>query len=151
MTFRNSQAFRPDSPSRRRATRGALARFGVVGLLGTAVYYAILWVLVDLVQTPVMFATSFAFIIVCIENYILHYRWTFDSAKMHAAAFPRFLFMSVVGFAINWGIMFLGVTKLGLHYLLLQAFAIAAVVLWNFILSSYWVFRDRHPATDRAG
>ena len=86
-------------------------------------------------------ATSIAFLLVCIENYTLHYVWTFGSDKAHTTAFPRFLLMSLIGFCINWVVMFLGVEKLALHYLLIQAFAIAAVVAWNFMLSSYWVFR----------
>ena len=119
-----------------------LARFCAVGLLGTAVYYPVLWGLVELARIPVLAATSIAFILVCVENYILHYVWTFGSNKAHTTAFPRFLFMSLIGFWINWGVMFLGVEKLALHYLLIQAFAIAAVVAWNFMLSSYWVFHD---------
>jgi len=119
-----------------------LARFCAVGLLGTAVYYPGLWALVELARIPVLAATSIAFILVCVENYILHYVWTFGSNKAHTTAFPRFLFMSLIGFWINWGVMFLGVEKLALHYLLIQAFAIAAVVAWNFMLSSYWVFHD---------
>lgn len=121
---------------------GRLARFCAVGLLGTAVYYPVLWALVELVRVQVLAATSIAFLLVCVENYLLHYVWTFDSNKAHTAAFPRFLFMNLVGFWINWGVMFLGVEKLALHYLLIQAFAIAAVVAWNFMLSSYWVFHD---------
>lgn len=119
-----------------------MGRFCAVGLLGAAVYYPVLWALVELVRFSVLAATSIAFILVCVENYILHRVWTFDSYKPHTTAFPRFLFMSLVGFWINWGVMFLGVEKLALHYLLIQAFAIAAVVAWNFILSLYWVFHD---------
>lgn len=119
-----------------------LGRFCAVGLLGTAVYYPVLWALVELSGVPVLAATSIAFLLVCLENYILHYVWTFGSTRSHTTAFPRFLFMSLVGFCINWVVMFLGVEKLAQHYLLIQAFAIAAVVAWNFMLSSYWVFHD---------
>ncbi|MCI0626397.1 MAG: GtrA family protein [Acidobacteria bacterium] len=120
-----------------------MARFGTVGVLGTAVYLAFLWTLVELLRVPVLIATSIAFLLVCIENYLLHYSWTFASSNAHTVAFPRFVFMNVVGFWINWGIMFAGVEKKGaLTYLLVQAVAIAAVLAWNLALSSYWVFRD---------
>ena len=121
---------------------GRLARFCAVGLLGTAVYYPVLWALVELLRVPVLAATSIAFVLVCIGTYISHYVWTFDSSKGHTTAFPRFLFMSMVGFCINWGVMFVGVERLKLHYLLIQALAIAAVVARNLMLSFYWVFHD---------
>ena len=134
------------------ATRGACAgstilrvlRFGVVGTLGTAVYYLVLWGLVELLHVAVLPASSSAFVLVCIENYVLHYVWTFASTRSHAAAFPRFSFMTLVGFFINWAIMFVGVSKLGFNYLVVQAAAIAAVIVWNYSLSTYWIFRDSH-------
>lgn len=92
---------------------------------------------------PVLIATSIAFLLVCVVNYALHYVWTFASTSAHTVAFPRFLFMNLIGFWINWGIMFAGVEKKGaLKYLLVQALAIVAVMAWNLTLSSYWVFRD---------
>lgn len=130
------------SDARARLLRSAktVARFGVVGLLGTAVYYSILWVMVELLRAPVLVSSSVAFLIVCVENYVLHYRWTFDSSRAHVTTIPRFVFMNGVGFCINWGIMYVGVELLGRNYLFTQAVALVAVISWNFVLSSYWVF-----------
>lgn len=121
-----------------------LFRFGVVGALGTAVYYAVLWGLVELLGVRVLVASSIAFLLVCVENYILHYLWTFGSAKAHTFAFPRFSLMTVIGFWINWAVMLIGVSRLAFNYLLVQAAAIALVITWNYTLSSYWIFRDSH-------
>ena len=119
-----------------------MIRFASVGLLATAAYYAILWVLVEILALGVLVATSLAFIIVTVENYLLHYHWTFRSKGRHARAFPAFLSMNVVGFGMNWAIMFAGTRLLHLNYLLVQAVAIAAVVAWNFVASSLWIFAD---------
>jgi len=124
------------------ASTRRLARFGVVGILGTAVYYTVLWPLVEVLRVPVLIATSIAFMLVCIENYVLHYRWTFGSTKAHTITFPQFLIMNLIGFWINWGIMFLGVKEFALNYLLVQAMAIVMVIVWNLTLSSYWIFRE---------
>src|SRR5688500_11373336 len=123
------------------AARRQFARFGVVGLAAAAAYYAILAGLVELTGMPVLVATSIAFVTVCIANYFSHRLWTFASSDAHASAFPRFVLMVAVGFCINWGVMLTGVSLLGLNYLLVQAAAIACVVTWNYLLSSYWVFR----------
>ncbi len=108
-----------------------LARFAIVGAAGTITFYAVLWMLVELVHVAVLGATSIAFVIVCIQNYALHYVWTFDSAEAHVVAFPRFLVMNLLGFVLNWAIMYAGVEKMAVNYLLTQALAIIVVVTWN--------------------
>jgi putative flippase GtrA len=127
-------------------TARRLARFAVVGLFGTGTYYLALLAMVEWLVFPVMLATSCAFLIVTVQNYVLHYRWTFASTNAHRAAFPRFLIMNAAGFVINWTMMFVVHEVLGVHYLLAQAAAIAAVVVWNLTLSTYWIFN----ATERA-
>lgn len=118
-----------------------LGRFAAVGLSATGAYYAILAGLVELAAAPVLLATSIAFVAVCLANYALHHFWTFRSGETHGAAFPRFVLMVALGFAINGCVMFAGVSLAGLNYLLVQAAAIATVVAWNYLLSFYWVFR----------
>lgn len=115
-------------------------KFGVVGSVAALVYFALLYVMVEFLGIPVLIATSVAFVLVTIENYVLHHSWTFESDQRHEAAFPKFMLASTVGFFINWGIMYVGVHLAGIHYLLVQAVAIGAVVLWNFILAASWIF-----------
>lgn len=119
-----------------------LIRFGIVGALATVVYYALLWTMVEVFSVPVLVASSLSFIFVTIENYLLHYTWSFRSSKSHTQAFPRFLAMNVGGFGINWLVMFTGVVIADLNYLLVQAFAIFIVVAWNLALSYLWIFRE---------
>jgi len=120
-------------------------RFAAVGLLATGIYYLILVLLVEVLSVDVLVATSVAFVFVTVENYLLHYHWTFRSGNAHERAFPAFVAMNVVGFAINWSIMYLGTRTLAWNYGIVQAFAIAVVVAWNFGASSLWIFRRRHP------
>jgi len=120
-----------------------LIRFVIVGVLGTMVYYLSLWCLVELIAVPVLTASSIAFAIVTAQNYVLHHGWTFGGNAQHRIAFPKFIAMNIAGFWINWAIMATGVHGLALNYLLVQAFAIAAVVTWNFALSSLWIFRQQ--------
>ena len=119
-----------------------LIRFGTVGSLATVVYYGLLWVMVEIFSISILVASSAAFIFVTIENYILHYTWTFRSTNAHAEAFPRFLLMNMGGFAINWLVMFAGVVVAGFNYLWVQALAIAIVIAWNLALSHLWIFRE---------
>ena len=95
-----------------------VGRFGFVGGLGTAIYYLSLWLLVEKIHIGIMLATSISFILVVIENYVLHYHWTFSSNRSHRSAFPRFLLMGITGFALNWSIMYVGTVELNFNYLL---------------------------------
>ena len=119
-----------------------LIRFGMVGALASGVYYALLWIMVEIFSVSILVATSAAFIFVTIENYILHYTWTFRSTNAHAEAFPRFLVMNLVGFGINWLVMYAGAVVAGFNYLVVQALAITMVVIWNLTLSHFWIFRE---------
>jgi putative flippase GtrA len=122
-------------------SKGRLVRYAVVGGVAAAVYYGTLLIFVELLSLPVLVATSLSFIIVTVENYILHRNWTFRSDSAHAIAFPKFVFMTAAGFCINWGIMFAGVAILDIHYLVAQTASIAVVVTWNLLLCTLWIFR----------
>jgi putative flippase GtrA len=120
----------------------SLRRFALVGLAGSLVYFALLWSLVDLLGWPVMPASCCAFLLVVIENYLLHRAWTFHSTAPHGQALPGFALVSVVGFCVNGAVMALGVEWLGLNYLAVQLVAIGTVVACNFV-GAQRIFRAR--------
>src|SRR5205085_2826101 len=78
-----------------------LVRFAFVGVSGAAVYYALLWMLVEQGGMPPLLASSLAFAVVVVENYLLHRRWTFASRVAHRQALPRFVLMAGCGGAVN--------------------------------------------------
>lgn len=114
--------------------RDVVAKFVTVGAFGTALYYLVLIMLVEMSRVPVMTATSLAFALVVGVNYVLHRRWTFQSPVTHARALLPFVMMSIAGFGINAGVMAFGLA-LGIQYMLVQALAIALVVAWNYIFT----------------
>lgn len=120
-----------------------LTKYSLVGLLGAAVFYLALWLMVAQFGVPVLYATSSAFVLVTLQNYLLHYVWTFASDHAHHTALPRFVLMNVVGFGLNWSVMYLGVTQLEWNYLLVQTAAVAGVITWNFVVSNWWIFRRK--------
>lgn len=118
-----------------------IARFGVVGVLGSAAYVLSMVFLVEVAALPVLWAACLAFALVVAQNYVLHYGWTFNSDQAHGIALPKFAMMSAVGLALNSVIMFTGVTLGGFDYRWVQPVAIAIVVLWNYLASVLWVFK----------
>jgi putative flippase GtrA len=114
-------------------------RFALVGLAGAAMYYALLWSMVELGGVPALGASSLAFAVVVAENYLLHRRWTFSSHAPHRQAFPRFALMAGCGAAVN-GVVMAACLGLGWHYLLAQTLALAAVVSCN-VAGTWMIFR----------
>jgi putative flippase GtrA len=117
-------------------------RFALVGLAGAAMYYALLWSMVELGGMPALAASSLAFALVVAENYLLHRRWTFDSRAPHRQAFPRFVLMALCGAAVNAAAMAACLT-LGWHYLLAQALALLLVVACN--VAGTWMILSGGP------
>ena len=86
-------------------------------------------------------ASSVGFVIAVMFNYFMHYNWTFGEPAPHGRTLWRYLVMVSCGFLLNGSVMFAGEHWDSLHYLLVQALALVAVVLWNFVVSNTWVFR----------
>ena len=114
-------------------------RFAVVGGIATAIQYAILILLVrgfGMAPTP---ASSIGFVLSAVVNYLLNYRFTFQSNRPHAPAAAKFALLAGAGLLINAAIMHLMVAA-GVHYLLAQVCATAVVLFWNFIGNTLWTF-----------
>lgn len=129
------------SAMRRPRWTGRVRRYAIVGSLGGAVYAASVWLMTDWGAIKPLTASSIAFFAVVALNYQLHYRWTFVSEKHHAVAFSQFLIASGVGFAANYGILYCGLLIAHINYIAVQITAIGVVILLNFLLGAFWVFR----------
>lgn len=116
-------------------------RFGVVGVLTAVVHYGLLYFGVEVVHLDATLSSSLGFVVAVIFNYMMHYSWTFAEPAPHGRTLRRYLVMISCGFLINAWVMYAGVQLWSLHYLLVQALALVAVVVWNFVVSNVWVFR----------
>lgn len=124
-----------------RTVRQFLAFTGV-GAVGTAGHYLTLVMLVEgLHQDPVL-STSLGFLVGALINYILNYKYTFSSNNPHGQTLLRFFIVALIGALVNSGIMFLGATRLGFNYMLIQIVATAVVLVQNFILNRLWTFAE---------
>lgn len=116
-------------------------RFGVVGVLTAVLHYGLLYIGVEMLRLGATVSSSLGFIVAVVFNYMMHYSWTFAEPAPHGQTLRRYLVMISCGFLINALVMYAGVHWLALHYLLTQALALVTVVVWNYTMSSLWVFR----------
>jgi putative flippase GtrA len=106
--------------------------FVLIGIASTALYYAALIAMVELIAWPVMVATTAAFGGVVFANYFLHRRLTFRNKSSVVHTLIPYVFMCLGGFGINAGVMWVGLS-IGCDYRVVQAVAIVTVVVWNFV------------------
>jgi putative flippase GtrA len=114
--------------------------FAGVGAIGTAGHYLVLVLLVELFAVDPVLATTVAFLVGAIINYILNYKYTFSSDKPHLQAMSKFFSIAFVGMLFNGLVMDYGARQLGLHYLLTQILATLLVLQWNFFANKFWTF-----------
>ena len=134
---------------KQRGTIGQFLMFAGVGAIGTVGHYTVLIVLVQFWAMDPVFATSFGFVTGAIINYVLNYHFTFRSDKRHAEALTKFLIVAVIGAGINGYIMYIGVENTRINYLLIQIFATAVVLVWNFLVNKLWTFAHHEAEKPR--
>lgn len=116
-----------------------LFRYLVVGGIATAIQYAVLVLLVrafGIAPTP---ASTIGFVLSAGVNYLLNYRFTFQSDRPHGPAAAKFALLAGTGLLINAAIMHL-MTGAGVEYLIAQVCATGVVLFFGFISNSLWTF-----------
>jgi putative flippase GtrA len=117
--------------------------FAGIGLVGTAVLFALLFIQVQYFAINPVWASAVGFSAGAVVNYILNYRYTFRSSIRHRTGFPRFYGIALIGLLLNTLLMELLVEMLALYYLLAQLIASTLVLLWNFTANRTFTFGNR--------
>lgn len=118
-----------------------IIKFLIVGGSATALQYGLLILFVQFADMGSVAASSIAYAISSVYNYLLNYYATFKSNASHQTAAFKFAAVAGSGLLINAGIIY-ALTKLGAHYLLAQLVATAVILVWNFVVHKYWTYKD---------
>ena len=116
-----------------------------IGAIGTTGHYVTLILLVQVIHTNPVIATTIGFVVGALINYALNYRLTFNSNKRHREALTKFFSVASLGAVINTAIMTVGINLLAAHYLVIQVIATCFVLALNFTAHKYWTFADNKP------
>ena len=118
-----------------------IARYGVVGIVSTVVYFLLVTLLVETFRQDAVVSSVGAFAVIIVLAYVLNYRWVFASARSHSSAVLSFLLATFVSLSINAGLMHLTVNFLGWWYVLGLLLVTAIVPPINFLMNYLWCFR----------
>lgn len=128
-----------------RAEIRAGLKFACVGLLGTVVNTAALWLLTDGAHLYYLLSSAIATEIAILHNFTINNLWTFTGAHDSGTLAARLLKLNTAalgGLLLTIGVLFMLVRYLSLNYLLANILAIGACTLWNYGASRLWVWKE---------
>ena len=118
-------------------------RFGIVGGIAFLIDYSLLYVFTDLLGINYLVSAAMSFTISLVFNYILSIKWVFDVGhKQTMKDVILFVVLSVIGLGINELIMFLGVDKIDINYMIVKLFATFIVMIFNFITRKIFIEKN---------
>jgi putative flippase GtrA len=116
-------------------------KFGIVGTSGLFVDFGITWLSKEQLKIQKYLANALGFTFAASSNYYLNRIWTFNSINPEIALeFTHFIFIAIIGLAINTFILWLVLTRLKFNFYLSKFFAIMVVMLWNFFANLLFTF-----------
>jgi putative flippase GtrA len=119
---------------------GEMFRFGVMGLLSTALYLVIMMPLKWFITAQLWLIAVIAYLLSMAVNYVLQRNITFRSKRSHEEAVTRFLVVQLIGLGLNAGILDLLVTRRHYVFWFGQGVAVIVTSLWSYGAQKCWVF-----------
>lgn len=119
-----------------------LAKFIVVGVANNLIGYAV-FVLLSLLGTEAIPAMTVSYGIGMVVSFVGNRKWTFSHRDSLIPTLVRFVVANLVGYGVNFALLWLLVNQLGLPQIPMQLFATACVAICTFLIMRLWVFRSR--------
>ncbi|MTE01767.1 GtrA family protein [Paracoccus sp. YIM 132242] len=120
-----------------------IMRFGIVGLVATAVHFAILTLGVEHLSIPATPANGLAFLCALSITYLGQSLWVFHERSRHGPAqMMRFAVSLAIGLLANMAAMAACVHVLGLGYRAGFVLGLVVVPALSFVINRFWVFRN---------
>jgi putative flippase GtrA len=120
--------------------REHFVRYTVVGAVATAVHYALLAFVVELLHAPAWIGSGLGAVVGAQVAFVGNRVYTFGHAGDAAPAWIKFQGTAAAGALLGMAIVGAGV-RLGVHYLAAQVVATLASLVLTFAVNRAWTFR----------
>ncbi|WP_243374159.1 GtrA family protein [Geotalea sp. SG265] len=129
---------------------GQLARFNLVGIVNTAVDFAVFFLL-DSLGLPYLPAQACSYACGIVNSYLCNKYWTFGTPGLKAGEMMRFVTVNLAGLGISLLLVYLFHGLLGLTLFPAKTAATFFTMLLSFFGNRLWVFRNaaRSPGPAR--
>lgn len=123
------------------SARVQLLRYACVGLGANVLLYL---AYLGLTWTGVGHKTAMTFLYGTgvLLTFVANSAWSFNRTSLGGGAFARYLMAHVLGYLLNFMLLWVAVDKLHMAHQGVQAVAILAVAMVLFLLHRYWVFPE---------
>ena len=123
-------------------------RYAAVSACALIIDITVLFILVHYLSWWYVTAASTSFLVGLLVGYVLSVTLVFKYRRLQdpRIEFASFAGIGVVGVAINAAVMTLGVTILGVHYLIAKCGAAGFTFVWNFVARREFLFVQRRRA-----
>ena len=119
-----------------------LIRYGVVGAVSNAAIYFV-YLLITYLGVEPKTAMTLVYILGAAIGFIGHRKWTFADRGEFSNAALRYVLAHLLGYLLNFMILYTFVDHLGYAHQWIQAMAIIIVAGFLFIVFKYFVFREK--------
>lgn len=117
------------------------ARYVVVGVIGTALDFLILYLLVNFAHIYYLIAATLSVAVVIWVSFTLNKFWTFQNQeKKYLYQFVRYFGSHLIALAVSLAVLAFLVETFDLWYLFAKVFATAAAAITNFLLVKKFIF-----------
>ena len=117
-------------------------KFLSVGVIATAIQYALLILQVEIFSFSSVIASCVAYSLSSVINYLLHYYFTFGSTAKHLQSSTKFVLVALIGLLVNTFLMYALIKVVGIHYLFAQIISTLIVLVWNYLAHKHWTYRS---------
>lgn len=130
-----------------------ILKFIVVGISNVAIDFGLYLILFRLLHVNPYLAASVSFVVAATNSYWHNRRWTFSDGQRHVVTqYVQFMSINAVGLVFNNGLtyVFLQYIWLGSYNLTAYGGKLAAtvlIVIWNYTVSRYVIFRPHVQGT----
>lgn len=117
-------------------------KYFVVGTSGFVLDMATLVVFKEYFGLTAVVAVIFNQVIVLSYNFSLNKWWSFKNRAMPHKQLVRYLTLAGFNYVFSVVAMYIFHDGMGFDYRLVRLASVMCMVLWNFLLYKYWVYRE---------
>ncbi|MCW6035231.1 GtrA family protein [Spirulina subsalsa FACHB-351] len=121
----------------------SVVRWWIIGLFFTGINFPVLYVLVELLRIPEIWATLLAAEISTLLRFPLNDRWVFGYRYPTLKRLWQYHVSTLSGFLIWWGGTVIFIEFFGIHYMISALLATCISVGWNMATNFLWVWKKK--------